>query len=211
MQLATMDWHDDAEDQINGYAAFRNAAETVTDGDYPELIRLDDGGLAALRLEGEVAPALKPLDEVRNEVTAAWTAAETTKALNARAEELVQELSGTGDMASLGLTARVETALTRNEFISGAPSGFLARVFELIQGEVVVIADANTVTIAQLDDILSPDLDDPEVNALAASLEQEINASLAQDLYAAYARNIQDTAGISLDQAAINAVHSNFQ
>jgi peptidyl-prolyl cis-trans isomerase D len=211
MQLATMDWHDDAEDRINGYAAFRNAAEAVSDGDYPELIRLDDGGLAALRLEGEVAPALIPLDDVRDEVTAAWFAAETTKALNARAEDLVQELSSSDDMAALGLTARIETALTRNEFISGAPNGFLARVFELTQDQAVVISDATTVAIVQLNDILPPDLEDPEVSALAASLDQEINASLAQDLYAAYARNIQDTAGISLDQAAINAVHSNLQ
>jgi peptidyl-prolyl cis-trans isomerase D len=211
MQLATMDWHDDAEDRINGYAAFRNAAEAVTEGDYPELIRLDDGGLAALRLEAEVAPALKPLDEVREEVAAAWLEAETTKALAARADEVVQELSADADMAALGLTARVETAVTRNEFISGAPSGFLAQIFEMAKGDVQVISDAATVTIVQLTDILDPDMDDPEVSALAASLAQEINASLAQDLYAAYARNIQDTAGITLDQAAINAVHANFQ
>ena len=211
MKLATMDWHDDAEDRINGYAAFRNAAEAVADGDYPELIRLDDGGLAALRLEGEVAPALKPLDEVREDVSAAWLAAETTKALAARADEITQELSGAGDMAALGLTARVETAVTRNEFISGSPVGFLTKVFEMDAGTAAVVSDAATVTIVQLTDILPPDMDDPEVSALAASLAQEINASLAQDLYAAYARNIQDTAGINLDQAAINAVHANFQ
>jgi len=211
MTLATLDWHPDAEDQVNGYAAFTNAAEAVQDGDYPELIRLDDGGLAALRLESTLAPALKPLAEVRDEVVAAWTEMETKSALTALAQDIIGKLDGTADMAGFGLTAQIETALTRNEFISGAPQGLLAKVFEMAPGDAAVIADANTVAIAQLSEILPPDMDDTEIAGLLASLKQEINASLAQDVYSAYAQDIQNAAGITVDQAAINAVHSNFQ
>ncbi|MGR1580678.1 SurA N-terminal domain-containing protein [Thalassobius sp. S69A] len=211
MQLATMDWHLQAEDAINGYAAFRAAATAVQDGDYPEVIRLDDGGVAALRLENIVAPRLKPLAEVRAEVTQAWTEAETTKALTALANDLVAKLATQGDMAALGLTAQVETNITRNDFVTGAPAGFLQQVFAMDKGDASVVAGDTLVTIVQLNDILPPDADSADVQAISAQLEREIAASLAQDIYAAYAQDIQDRAGISLDQAAINAVHANFQ
>jgi len=38
-----------------------------------------------------------------------------------------------------------------------------------------------------------------------------LNATLSNDIYAAFARQIQARAGISLDQQALNAVHANFQ
>jgi peptidyl-prolyl cis-trans isomerase D len=211
MELATLDWHPDAEDRINGYAAFRDAARSVQEGDYPELIRLDDGGLVALRLESIVAPTLKPLDQIRNEVTAAWTEAETHKALNAIALDMVGQLGDGGDMAAMGLTALEETGLTRDAFLSGAPSGLLEKLFEMAPGDISVINDGETVAIAKLSEVLPPDMENPEIASLLTSLKQDLNASLAQDVYGAYAQDIQTAAGINLDQAAINAVHSNLQ
>ncbi|WP_319823555.1 peptidylprolyl isomerase [Thalassovita sp.] len=211
MELHQIGWHADAEDQINGYAAFRDAAEAVQDGDYPQVIRLDDGGIAALRLEGVVEPALKPLAEVRDEVIAGWQAAETTKALNALAQDMVGQLATEGDIAALGLTAQVETGVTRNEFVTGAPQGFLQQVFAMARGDTTVIAGAEVVTIVRLDDILPPDMDNADVKATRDALVQDVAGSLAQDIYAAYALDVQNRAGITIDQAALNAVHANFQ
>lgn len=211
MKLAKMDWHPQAEDAINGYAAFRAAAAAVQEGDYPEVIRLDDGGVAALRLESIIAPRLKPLDEVRTEVSEAWAETETTKALTVLANDLVTKLATEGDMAALGLTAQVETNITRNEFVTGAPAGFLQQVFAMDKGDAMVVTGDALVTIVQLTDILPPDSESADVKAITGQLEREIAASLAQDIYAAYAQDIQNRAGISLDQAAINAVHVNFQ
>ncbi len=211
MQLGTVDWFADVDAPINGYAAFRDAAEAVQDGAYPALIHLDDGGLAALRLESIVEPTVKPLDQVRDEVIAGWEAAETTKALETLAQDMVMTLATEGDMAALGLTAQIETNVTRSQFVTGAPRGFLQQVFTMKPGDVTVIAGDDLVTIARLDDILPPDANDPDVVAIRAQLTQDTAASLAQDIYAAYAQEIQMRAGITLDQAAINAVHANFQ
>lgn len=211
MMLNTLDWHADSDAPINGYEAFRAAAEAVQDGDYPTLIRLDDGGIAALRLEGEVEPQVKPLDVVRDDVIAGWEAAETTKALTALAQDMVTRLATEGDMAALGLTVQAETDVTRNEFVTGAPQGFLQTVFGMAKGDASVVAGSEIVTIVQLDDILPPDMTNADVQAVKTQLTQEIAGSLAQDIYAAFASDVQARGGITLDQTAINAVHANLQ
>lgn len=211
MTLDTLNWHDGSEAPINGYAAFRDAAQTVAEGDYPQVIRLDDGGIAALRMEGLVAPQLQPLDQVRDQAIDGWISEETTKALTALAGELVVKLATEGDLAALGLTAQVETGVTRGEFVTGAPAQFLEQVFGMAKGDVAVVTGQDLVTIVRLDDIQGPDNDNADVQAVRAQLQGQIAASLAQDIYAAYAADIQARAGISLDQAAINAVHANFQ
>ena len=46
---------------------------------------------------------------------------------------------------------------------------------------------------------------------ISNALSSQFNATLSNDMYAAFARQIQARAGISLDQQALNAVHANFQ
>ncbi|WP_272858065.1 SurA N-terminal domain-containing protein [Paracoccus stylophorae] len=91
MQLGQIDWNADdapAEGSIAGYQAFRDRAAQITEADFPELVRLDDGGVFALRLDSIVPPTLKPFDEVRDQVAADWLAAEKHRQLLALAEEL---------------------------------------------------------------------------------------------------------------------------
>jgi peptidyl-prolyl cis-trans isomerase D len=211
-KLATIDWHLGSEEPIAGYGDFRNAAASVSASDYPEIIRLDDGGIAALRFDEDVAAALQPLDTVRAEVIAAWQADETAKVLAAKAEELLAQVkSGTG-MDELGLTARAEVDIMRSDFITDAPAALIDDVFAMTAGDAAVVAGADgTVAIVSLEAVNGPDQDNVEVAGFRNILAQQGDAGLSDDLYAAYARAIQDAAGIYLDQTAINAVHANFR
>lgn len=92
MQLGQIDWTGEAGADadggaISGYQAFREAAGKVAASDFPELVRLDDGGVFALRLDEVVAPALKPFAEVRDAVAADWRAAELHRQLLELAED----------------------------------------------------------------------------------------------------------------------------
>jgi peptidyl-prolyl cis-trans isomerase D len=211
-KLARIDWHLGSEEPIAGYGDFRNAAASVSASDYPEIIRLDDGGIAALRFDEDVAAALQPLDTVRADVIAAWQADETAKALAAKAEELLAQVkSGTG-MDELGLTARAEVDIMRSDFITDAPAALIDDVFAMTAGDAAVVAGADgTVAIVSLEAVNGPDQDNVEVAGFRNILAQQGDAGLSDDLYAAYARAIQDAAGIYLDQTAINAVHANFR
>ncbi|MBF9061306.1 peptidylprolyl isomerase, partial [Rhodobacterales bacterium HKCCSP123] len=72
MVLGQIDYTPTSEEGIAGYDAFREAALSVEEGDFPELLELSDGGLFALRLDETVPPALPPLAEIEDEVAAAW-------------------------------------------------------------------------------------------------------------------------------------------
>lgn len=209
--LASIDWHAGSEEEIAGYADFRSAALAAKDGDYPEVIRLDDGGIAALRWEADIDAALQPLEEVRDAVTAAYKAEQINIALAAQGEIMVNQLVQGADMAELGLTARQEADMIRSDFISEAPAGLIDEVFEMQDGGVTVIRGTDSVAIVKLDAIKGPDENDAEVTGFRTLLAQQGDAGISDDLYAAYARAIQDQAGIYLDQTALNAVHANFR
>ena len=209
--LASIDWHAGSEEEIAGYADFRSAALAAKDGDYPEVIRLDDGGIAALRWEANIDAALQPLEEVRDAVTAAYKAEQINIGLAAQGEIMVNQLVQGADMAELGLTARQEADMIRSDFISEAPAGLIDEVFEMQDGGVTVIRGTDSVAIVKLDAIKGPDENDAEVTGFRTLLAQQGDAGISDDLYAAYARAIQDQAGIYLDQTALNAVHANFR
>lgn len=92
MELGKIDLRDDSDEAIAGYDEFRAAAAAVEAGDFPEVTRLSDGGIFALRLDETVPSALRPLDEVRDEVVAAWTARATLDALRKKGEALLAQL-----------------------------------------------------------------------------------------------------------------------
>lgn len=90
MELGQIDWSagmTPPEGSIAGYQAFRDLAETVEAQDFPQIERLDDGGIFALRLDEVVPPTLKPFEEVRDEVAADWRAQEVHRQLLAMADE----------------------------------------------------------------------------------------------------------------------------
>lgn len=211
MTIASIDWHQDATDPIAAYEAFQEAAAKVQDGDYPEVIYLEDGGIVALRLEQEIPAELQDLATVRDAVIAGWEVDATTKALAAQAQALIEKLVAGEDMAALGLSAQVETDITRDQFIPDTGEGFLETVFGMEPGDLSVISAADSVAIVRLDKVQGPDNANPEIGSFRDMLTQQAEAGITQDLYAAYARAIQNEAGIALDQTAINAVHANFR
>ncbi|WCR05239.1 SurA N-terminal domain-containing protein [Paracoccus saliphilus] len=99
MEFGTLAWSSDMkpeEGSIAGYPAFRELADEVGEGDFPQIGRLNDGGIFALRLDEVVPPTLIPFDEIRDEVAEDWRAAEIHRLLLARAEEeRLQEISST--------------------------------------------------------------------------------------------------------------------
>lgn len=216
MQLQTIDWTPSLEDGIAAYPAFRNAADALAADDYPALTELDDGGIFAMRLEEEIPPRLQPLEDVRDQAITLWQEAETQRRLRDRAEGIVAEYATTGDLAALGLAVIEEIDMTRDQFIPGTAPGFMNRVFDMQTGDLAVIDGPDegagpTVLIVRLDDVLPADESNPGVVALRERLAETARSGLAQDLFQGYVGELQSTAGVSLNQAAINAVHTSFQ
>ncbi|SDI04902.1 peptidyl-prolyl cis-trans isomerase [Lutimaribacter saemankumensis] len=211
MEVKQMDWYRESGQGPANYESFRQAAQTVTADDFPQVATLEDGGIFALRLDGTVEPQVRPFDEVRDEVVAGWQAQETDKRLRAQAEAMIPRLSEGLEMSALGFDVTEETEITRGEFIMGTPANFLDQVFSMERGDIRAVDGLGAVFVVRMDDILPPDMDTPEVAALRQQLTEQAQQGLAQDIFQAYATDIQMRAGVQIDQAALNAVHANFQ
>ena len=210
MRLEQIDWWDGLGERIAAYNSFRDAAMVVNDGDFPELLELEDGGYFALRLDDLIDPTLNPIDEVRDKVVSGWENEQTELRLLELAERLSGQIAEGVLPESLGLSGTVANDLTRDGFIEGAPDSFVTDVFGMTKGGVQVIEGFGAVYIVRLDSVDTPDETSPDTEALQANLDQQIVQSVSQDIFEAYARALQNSAGLSLNQTAINAVNAQF-
>lgn len=210
LELGQIDWHAGISEGIAGYPSFRRAAGEVRDSSYPKVEPLEDGGIFALRLDAIVEPRILPLDEVRDAVRAGWRAEATVAALRAQVEPLAEALGRGESFADLGLAATEVTDITRRDYRADAPPDFIDTVFDMAQGEVRLIEGTGRLFVLRLDSISPADADDPDIARIAEALGEQVTADLGQDLFQLLADDIRARAGVTLDQAALNAVHANF-
>ena len=204
MRVDVVMYHDGTDAEVAGYPNFRAVASAVQDGDFPTVEPLNDGGIFSVRLDGIEPPAPMPLDEVMDQVTADWRAAQTRAALEAFANDTI----ATGAVAGSSTSLR---DLKRSDAGAVATAEILAAAFKQSVGDKTVLMQNDKAVIVQLDAINKGDRDSDDAKALRANIEQQFGASLADDLFSVFATQIQQSAGISLNQQAINAVHANFQ
>jgi peptidyl-prolyl cis-trans isomerase D len=210
MTVGEIDWTSESSDGVAAYAGFREAAQAVRDGDFPEIGFLEDGSIFALRLNEVLPPRPEPLDSARARVAAAWTAAETNAALQSQADSVLATLVTEGDFAATGLPTRVENGLTRTAFLDGVPVDFMNQVFEMEPGELRVIGGQGRAFVVRLDDILPPE-ETAELQQTQAAVAAQMNQALSRNLFDVYVRDAQTRAQPTLDQRALNAVQANFQ
>ncbi|WP_164659162.1 peptidyl-prolyl cis-trans isomerase [Tropicibacter sp. Alg240-R139] len=210
MTVGEIDWTTESSDGVAAYAGFREAAQAVRDGDFPEIGFLEDGSIFALRLNEVLPPRPEPLDSAHERVAAVWTATETNAALSAQADSVLTTLVTEGDFAATGLPTRVENGLTRTAFLDGVPVDFMNQVFEMEPGELRVIAGQGRAFIVRLDDILPP-ADSAELQQTQDAVAVQMNQALSRNLFDVYVRDAQTRAQPTLDQRALNAVQANFQ
>jgi peptidyl-prolyl cis-trans isomerase D len=212
LELGSIDWHPGLTEGMAGYDSFRAAADAVTSGDYPEVAQLADGGIFALRLDGTQEPQIQPLEDVRDAVLSGWRADATVAALRAQLDPQLAELRAGASFADLGLTATEVTDMTRRDYRPEAPAEFIDTVFAMTAGEVRVIEGEGRLFVLRLDSIAPPlpADEDEDLARLRSALQDQVAADLGQDLFQVLANDIRARAGVELDQAALNAVHANF-
>lgn len=211
LSLATLDVvpGQQGDTTIEGYPAFRAAAEAVQESDFPEAIVLEDGGVVALRLDEIVPAAPIPFDDAKEQVAEDWRKNAVATALAARAAEIKTALEGGAAIGSFGIVD-VTPETPRSGFIADAPETLLADVFRMAEGEVAVIEAEGFIAVVKLDKILPAATEGEDAEALQASLAAQAQQAIAQDAFAAFTNALTAEAGITLDQAAINAVHTSL-
>jgi peptidyl-prolyl cis-trans isomerase D len=179
-------------------------------GAFPEIIELEDGGIFALRLDAIVPPAPIPLDEARDAVEENWRAATEAKALSERAIAIKSEVEAGASLGGFGILD-VNPAITRSSTIEDVPANLVASVFEMDEGEIRVFDKDGFIGILKLDSITPGALDGEDAVALKAAISAQAEQAIAQDAFSLFTNALTTDAGISLNNAAISAVHAQFQ
>lgn len=194
---------------IEGYPAFREAADAVLAEDFPQAIVLEDGGIVALRLDEVVPSAPIAFEDAREAVDAAWRADALAKALSARAIEIKSGVEGGAAIGSFGIVdVTPETA--RDGFIVGTPETLLPAVFAMAEGDVQVIEAEAFIAVVRLDSIKPAAAEGDDAEALRTAIAAQAEQAISADAFAAYTAALSAEAGITLDQAVINAVNTSL-
>lgn len=210
MALATLDYSAATTDGVAADPAFRQAADAVQEGDFPEAIQLADGSIVALRLD-EVIPATPiPFAEAKDKVTEAWRKDALAKALAARADEIKTEVAGGKPLGGFGIVSASRN-LTRDATLEGLPPDVVKTAFAMKAGEVQALSVPAFVGLVQLDEITPAPTTGEDADALRDSIGVSVKRSLSQDAFSLFADGLGAEAGIVLDQSAINAVNARMQ
>ena len=211
MEIGSIEFAPDTADGVAAYAAFRDAAAAVTSESFPQLFQLEDGGLAALRLDATLEPALMPLDEVRDRVTADWERAETQARLLGLAEELKAARAAGESWEALGYSPAARDGIGRNSFLDGTPEGLVADAFALEAGGIAVAsAPDGRVHLLEVAAVTPEDPETPEAQAARTAFGTAAAQGIAQDMLNGFISALENAAGVTVNQAAINAVHGQF-
>lgn len=211
MQLGTLNWTAGDSEGIAAYDAFREVAEVVTTDDFPEITLLEDGGVFALRLDELQAPRLQEQTEVADAVRAGWDAEKRLDLLAEEARALIPQLENGESLSSLGLTEVIEQDQTREAFVEGTPPSFMREVFGMEPGSWRVLESSDNVVLVRLDAIQPAEQDSDDAKTLKANFATGTAQEIALDVENAFARAVQNRAGIELNRAVINAVNAQLQ
>lgn len=210
MELATLDYSAATTEGVAADPAFREAADAVQEGDFPEAIQLVDGTIVALRLD-ELIPATPiPFAEAKAQVTEAWRKEALAAALAARAEAIKTEVDGGKALGGFGIVSASRN-LTRDAALEGLPPDVIKSAFQMKEGEVRALAVPAFAGLIRLDAVTPAATTGEDAESLRESIAIRAKRDIAQDAFSLFADGLGAEAGIVLDQTAINAVNARMQ
>ncbi|MEI9992155.1 MAG: SurA N-terminal domain-containing protein [Rhizomicrobium sp.] len=179
-------------------------AEVGEDGDP---FSTQDGSSFAIRVDGVTPPKLKPLDAVRAQAAARWTAEQKARLLQAKAAALAaranQEGSLAGVAALIGAPIQSSPALDRgtNTGLFSAP--VTAAIFKAAPGATVAVpVDLKTFVVARVSGIVHPV---PPANDLRyVQGASQFSNEVASDVTLTLAKAIQKKEGLSINQKLVD-------
>ncbi|CAM8664888.1 SurA Parvulin-like peptidyl-prolyl isomerase [Paracoccaceae bacterium] len=209
MTLASTDYAAGAEDNdaITGYTAFRSAADALAEGDFPEAILLEDGGLVAMQLVEILPPSPVPLDKITDKVTEATRAEALARALAAKAAAAKTAVEAGAALESQGTVTAVAPT-DRQATLDVGPAVVLETAFQMQPGEIRVIEAGSFVALLRLDSITAAEVTSEEGQEMQDAIRQNLDRSIAEDMAALFTATVGQQAGIALDQAVIDAVNT---
>lgn len=215
--IAAMDitGQDETGAPIAGVAADQNLLQVMQSTSEGQETRLEDagnGGYYALRVDKVIPAATRPLEKVREAVIADWRASKLREAAAAKAQDLAQRIQAGETLdkiaAEAGVAMKTSDPFTRRESEPTADlsSALISKTFELKVGDVATGRSANDdgEVVLIVSEVKPVDLSkrSVEIQDLRDGMKQQI----ADDMAAQLSGALRTEVGVSIDQAAIDAL-----
>jgi peptidyl-prolyl cis-trans isomerase D len=130
--------------------------------------------------------------------------------LSEKAIQIKSAVEGGASLGGFGIVD-VTPAATRSTRPVNAPPSVIAALFEMEEGDLRVIEENGFVAVLQLDSVTPGAPDGPDAEAVRAAISIQAEQALAQDAFSLFVNGLSNSAGIRFDDAAVNAVHAQFQ
>ncbi|MEL7544586.1 MAG: peptidyl-prolyl cis-trans isomerase, partial [Pseudomonadota bacterium] len=169
-------------------------------------VELGGDSFAFVEVKAITPEKLRPFDEVKDDVTSAWRAAEERLSVTKAAEGAVDKLNGGAPIADVAkaLEVEVKTAdkLKRASRTDDLPSGAVGRLFSLAKGRAAsaeLLGGQNRVVFV-VTDITTPD---KPLDAVATLIENQVSNQIGEEMVAEYLQALQSRYDVEVDQEAI--------
>ena len=212
LRTGTMEVTAQSTEGLAADPAFRDAAMKGETGIESDLVELASGGIATVRVDKVDPPRLRPLDEVRAEVVAAWKAGERTRRIVALAEGYRDEVKGGLALEALaqrlGLALQTGGPVARSEALGGASPAFVTQGFAEEKGGVFVTPDGEGALIGQVTEITPFDFAAEANRQIVDNARAQLRGQMADDVLQIYTNAVRDAAGVTVNRAQMDAVLS---
>jgi peptidyl-prolyl cis-trans isomerase D len=169
-----------------------------------------DNNVYVIKVNGVTPPKLKPIDSVRTQAAAAWTANWETQRLAQMAGQLVRE--GNADKSLSGIAARMHVsvqstgALKRNSASPALPSDLIHSLFDSPPGAVVSAPapHGDGLLVARVTGVAEPPapMQDPQFFRFARSVSDDG----ADDFVSTLAMAARARLGVTINQSQVDRI-----
>lgn len=169
-----------------------------------------DGNVYVIKINGVTPPKLKPLDEVRTQAAAAWTADWDRQRLSTVAQQLVEEARRkknlSGIATKLNQSVQSTGVIFRSTKSATLPPELVQSLFDSQPGQIVAAPEANAdgVVIAQVTGVSQP----PNVQQTSVFVQfaRNISNEAADDLDTTLAMAGRARLGVTINQSQADRV-----
>lgn len=189
------------------------AFETET-GRESLLTETASGDYFILRVDSVTPAQIRPLDEVRTEVTELWRDAQRATLAREKAEALAERIESGNEIevvaAEAGLTVAQTKPVTRFETAAAStPSPALtAKLFQIVVGEVTTATAAEGHLVAKLIEVVAADpYTDPDT---VAAVRESLVGALQGDLLEQFMATMRGEYGVDIDNQALEQLLATF-
>jgi len=174
------------------------------------LVETDRGDFFVLRVQNVIPSALKPLEQVKQQVTDAWLAEKRAAAAKAKATELFEKAKAEKDdlakiAAESGLTVETTPPVTRAGRSESVAPQVVAAIFGAKPGALTRASTPDAEVLIKVKEIVPSDA--AEAEKQTTELGQRLRDQIADDLASAFAQSLRQRYPVTIDKTQIDKMY----